>query len=415
MYYIKKLVNLIRKKKYKKIIKYSLNFSIDMLKNIKKYLFKFLVIFVRVDSNKIVFCNFYGKGYGDNPKYITEYIIKEKENWKLVWIIDKKNINTPFPKEIKKVKYGTLRAMYELASAKIWIDNVRKDIYPFKKKNQYYIQTWHGGIALKKIEKDAENSLPPNYIKKAKKDSKMIDFMISNSEFCTNMYKRAFWYNGKIIEIGTPRNDVLLNKSIYDEIKKNVYEKLNIKKDTKIVLYAPTFRKDGGLEYYDLNFKLVIQALEKQTNESWICLLRLHPNISFKNLKLELDEKSVIDVSKYNDIYELMVSSNILITDYSSLMFEFSYMKKPVFLYANDVNEYIKDRGFYFDYLQLPYMVSKNNYELIENIKSFNYEEYENKLKLFINRIGLKEDGNASKNTVDIIKNIIKETNNEQK
>ena len=166
-------------------------------------------------------------------------------------MIENDNLKQSLPKYVKPVKKDSLKYFYTVCTSKVWIDNRRPIIELTKRKKQFYIQTWHGGIALKKIEGDAENKLPKRYIKCAKKDSKAIDLMVSNSSFCTQMYRRAFWYNGRIEEYGTPRNDILMNEKNHKGIKEKVHKNLKIKNKYNLIMYAPTFRADENLECYN--------------------------------------------------------------------------------------------------------------------------------------------------------------------
>ena len=362
---------------------------------------------LKIKNNKIVVNNFNGKGYGDNPKFIVNEFLKKDNNLDIVWILSKENMNCELPKDIRKVKHGTYKHLYELATAKIWIDNVRKYFWPIKRKKQFYIQTWHGGIALKRIEKDVEDKLDKYYVDYAKKDSKNIDLLVSNSKWETELYRKSFWYNGKIIEFGLPRNDLLIKKEFHKEIKENVKKALNIAETTKILLYAPTFRKSMNTNVYDLDYKKICNALSKKTNEKWVCLLRLHPN--FSNEANNTNDENVINVSQYADITELLIASDCLITDYSSVSFEFAYQLKPVFLYANDYEEYVQDRGFYFDYFNLPFKASRDQKELLNDIECFEYDEYKNKLEDFYKDVGLQETGRAAEIIADeIIKEVKK-------
>ncbi len=358
-----------------------------------------------IKNNKIVICNYYGKGFGDNGKYIANELIKEKEKYEIVWLLDKKLKNiSKFPEMIRTVNYGSMRALYELATAKVWIDNCRKFFYPPKRKGQYYIQTWHGGIALKKIEKDAEQNLDPQYVKMAVQDSKMIDLFISNSKFCSHMYKNSFWYDGEILECGSPRCDILINGN--DSIKKKIKEHYNINYNANLLLYAPTFRSNLNTDVYNIDFYRVIEALKNKYKGEWKILVRLHPNVSDKNAFIEYNS-SIINATYYDDMYELLLASDILITDYSSTMFEFSLSYKPVFLYAPDVDNYINDRGFYFDINSLPYELAKNNDQLLEIIEKFDEKRYKEKLKIFLSKLEIKETGNASASVAKIINKIV--------
>lgn len=368
----------------------------------KKILFYLYRIFP-VNKKKIVVSNFLNKGYGDNPKYIVEEIIKQKLPFNIIWLVENTNA-TNFPKDIKLVKSESISSIYEMATAKVWIDNVRKPKYVRKRKKQYYIQTWHGSIPLKKVEKDAVNKLSPRYIDSAKHDSKIADVFLSNSKFSTEIYRKSFWYNGRVLEVGSPRCDVFFRENNDADMK--VRDLYNIKSDAKIAIYAPTFRADGNLEVYNIDFKKLIEVLENKFGGEWIVLIRLHPNISNKADLITYSE-SLINATNYNDMYELLSISDILITDYSSTMFEFSLNYKPVFLYCSDIGEYIKDRDLYFDLEKLPYEIVEDNTQLIRSIKDFDEEEYRNKVHLFYKELGIQESGNASVEVVKLINQIV--------
>lgn len=357
-----------------------------------------------VRSNKIVFSNFVGRGYGDNPKYIAEEIIKQNLNYELAWLVDKeeKNIET-IPKEIRVIEYGTSKVIFELATAGIWIDNVRKSEYIKKRKKQYYIQTWHGGLGIKKIEGDVEEALSKGYLKMAKKDSKMTDLMISNSTYLSDLYKRAFWYTGEIYECGCPKNDILFNYS--EDIVNKVYNYYNISKDKKIMVYAPTFRVDGNTECYNIDFNMLLNTLKEKTNDEWVIIIRLHPNLVEKVDFIKYDE-NIINGTLYPDMVELAIASNALISDYSSCMFDSEMIGIPTFIYASDKEEYMDDRGFYFQLEELPFSVAENNEQLMNNILNFDMEEYKIKIEEFHKKVGLKESGKAAKLVVEKIKSL---------
>jgi CDP-glycerol glycerophosphotransferase len=373
---------------------------------IKKGFVNFLThIFVKlpIKKNKIIISNFYGKGYGDNPKYIAEEIIKQNLDYDIVWILKKDLIGKAMiPSPIRTVKSNSIRHLYELATAKVWIDNVRKTIYTSKRKKQYYIQTWHGVVALKQIEKDLENQLPPNYIDIAKNDSKMIDLLLSNSKIHTNLFRRAYWYAGEILEIGSPRCEILVNSQ---DITEKVLNYFNINRKQRILLYAPTFRENLNTDVYNVDFERLIKTLEKKYGGEWIVLVRLHPVMSTKTNSLEYNSK-ILNATDYEDMNELLSVSDILITDYSSSMFEFSITKKPIFLYAPDIAEYIEERNFYFAIPSLPYPLAENNDQLQKVIEGHNNEKYLTELNNFLMEIGIFDPKGASAKIVKIINNI---------
>ena len=164
------------------------------------------------------------------------------------------------------------------------------------------------------------------------------------------------------------------------------------------MLYAPTFRKNRSIDPYRIDWNKVIPALkEKFEGQDVTVLLRLHPNlIGAADVSPLLNNPSVIDVTLYHDMQELLCISDMLITDYSSSMFDFTMQMKPCLLYATDVEQY--DRGYYFDFKDLPYPLAVNQEELMANIIGFDNEKYTARLKQFFDvTVGLFEDGNASK------------------
>ncbi|MBC5628053.1 CDP-glycerol glycerophosphotransferase family protein [Clostridium sp. NSJ-6] len=356
-----------------------------------------------INENKIVICNYYGRGFSDNAKYIAMECIKRKLDYDIVWLVSNMEKNEEFPGSIRLVKYGSFKAIKELATARIWIDNSRKNYYTRKRKKQLYIQTWHGGIALKKIEKDAENALNKSYVKFAKKDSENADVFISNSKFNTNMYENAFWYDGEVLECGVPRNDLLFNnvKETTDKVK----DFFNIDINKKIVMYAPTFRKDNNLDVYKFDYEKCIQEFNERFSEEYVMLIRLHPNVFHKSTELNFNSENVLNASFYPDMQELLVATDILITDYSSSMFDFMLTKKPCFIYASDIKNYSDDRGFYFELKKLPFVISKSTEEMIRNIESFDKERYLDQVDKFLKEQGCVDDGNASSRVVDWIEN----------
>lgn len=357
-----------------------------------------------INKNKIICSNFYGKGYGDSQRYIVDELLKRNnKKYDIVWVVQNENI-TGFPREVRTVKINSLKYIYELVTAKVWIFNTRKNIIVKKRKNQFYIQTWHGGIALKKIEKDAIDKLDKNYINQAKEDSKDIDLLVSNGKFCTDMYKRAFWYDKEIIECGLPRNDILVNGD-RQKIKKIVKDFFGIKDNENIILYAPTFRNEYINNPYDIDFNNVIKVLKQITNEDWKVLIRLHPGQKNPEKYVKFSE-NIINAFKYKDIQELILSSNILITDYSSTMFEAMIANIIVVLYANDIDNYRNERGMYFEFEELPFKLTRNNKELLEVLSNIDFSKIQNNYKNFKDRIGLIENGNASGKICDIIEKL---------
>lgn len=376
-----------------------------ILSRVKRFLIHILMYALRVfpiDNKKVVIVSYYGGGFGDNGKGIALKLKEYDPEIKIVWAVTKNNKNK-LPDFLSSVEYRSLKYYYEMATAKVWVDNARKGADVIKRKNQFYMQAWHGMVALKQIEKDAEKSLSRSYIDDAKNDSKMADVILSGCGFFTELVKRAFWYNGEILKCGSPRLDVLFN--ITEETKREVKNKLNIPENKKVILYAPTFRANGNLDCYIKDYEGILSALKKEKGESYVFLVRLHPNIADKSGFINYNE-NVINATVYPDLYDIISISDIVISDYSSLMFDSALINKKVFLYASDIEDYKGDRGFYFELEQLPFPLAEKEKELTENMLTLNESEYYKNLEKFNLSVDYYEDGTASESAA---KRIIEE------
>ena len=357
--------------------------------------------FTRVHKGRMMCWAYTFKQYSCNPRYLTEYLLENNTEFEIFWVF-KGNVDTfGVDKRIKCVRYKSLRYFLLVNTAEFFITNARTDpyrIYWHKRKGQKYVMLWHGGVALKRIEKDAEAQLSYSYLKKAKIDSKVCDLMISGCRFQTSLLKEKFWYDGEILEKGIPRNDVFFDKARHPEMRERICRKYGISSDSRIVLYAPTFRRDKSIEPYRINWSRLVPELRKiYGTEKVSVLLRLHPNLIGKaDASSLVNDESVIDVTRYHDMQELLCVSDLLITDYSSSMFDITMLKKPCMLYATDIEKY--NRGYYFDFAELPFPLARNEEELIGNICTLDSAAYEEAVESFFEKhIGLCEDGNASK------------------
>jgi CDP-glycerol glycerophosphotransferase len=378
---------------------------VDSVKKMASLVIIYLFNMLPVKSNKIFLFSYYGSQYGCNPKYISEYILRNyhPDKFDLVWAFNKIDSIQSIP-GVRMVKTMSFKYFYELCTSKIIITNFRTTDLFVKRKNQYYIQTWHSSLRLKQIEKDTENTLPKHYVHMAKKDSLKCDLLLSGSRFGTEIFKRSFWYEGEIFEHGIPRNDLLFQRDSYksNEIK----QKLKIPYESKVLLYAPTFRKGNSLEVYDLDYSQIVEKLTTKFGGEWIVLVKLHPHLLSQSSQLVYGEK-VIDVTTYDDIQELLLITDTLISDYSSLIFDFSITKRPCFLYVPDFIEYTsKDRNLYFDLMELPFISAASNGDLLKKIEEFQNEEYLKSLSSFLDQIGTYEDGKASEHLLNHINKI---------
>lgn len=370
------------------------------------------VMNTEIVKNKIVFNNFNGKGYGCNPKYIAEEIIRQKLPYELVWLVKNKHMcKDEFPKEIKLVEYTIANAIREFASAKVWISNHRMPVLYanglIKKKEQFYIQTWHGSLGIKKIE-SALSWLGGDYKKYAKIDSKYINYILSNSLYDDRMFGRNFWYDGVIVRTGHPRCDIFfLSDSEKRKISNKVKKALGIDNTKKILLYCPSFRDDYSLNAYNIDVHKTLNAVKRKFGQEWVFAIRLHPNLPIKAQNNFEYNDDIINATMYPDILDLLLISDIVISDYSSCIFDFTFTRKPAFIYASDLYKYSKDRGFYYPLEESPFSLAQNNQQLINNILNFDNNAYLNKLNDFFKKLNCIEDGHSSERVVNLIKRVI--------
>lgn len=364
----------------------------------KWYIFGLVFRLKKIQKNKVVVDNFFGRGYGDNPKYIVDELLKSDKDIDIVWVVSGETDTTSFPNGVRIVKVGSIESIYEWMTAKIWIDNI-KNYYKNKRSGQFYLQTWHGGVSMKRVEKAVEDNLDKGYVNASKRDSKIIDAMLSNSSWQTNDYKTNFWYNGPIYEVGLPRNDAFFSNS--QQITEKVKNFYGISDHHKIILYAPTFRNHKTIseqkELFAVDSDRIIQTCEKKFGSKYVFIERFHPGIANK---LNIQEtENVKNGNMYPDMQELLVASDILITDFSSSIFDFVLKSNRVFLYGLDYDDYLsKERGLNFDIKkELAFTFSNTQEELLSNIMTYDEERANENIKSMKELLGLRDDGNASK------------------
>ena len=396
------------KNKLRKLLKLRINFSklleMDNMWRIKAAIYYKIFNKKEINQKQIIFCSFRGDYYSDSPKYLYEYLYENyPDEFDYVWVLNDKNVKVPG--NPKKVKRFSLDFYKEVARSKYWVINGRQSVVLAKRKDQIIVSTWHG-TPLKKLGLDIGNVYTRDpFLKHSYIDvSKEWDYLISPNRYTTDILKSSFGYEREIFESGYPRNDILYNA---DENKVNeIKSKLNVPNDKKIILYAPTWRDDEFVDIGSVKFKLQLELdkLKEALSDEYIVLVRTHYFIS-NNLDLSGVEDFAFDVSRYDDIAELYLVADILITDYSSVFFDYANLKRPILYYTYDLEKYENVlRGFYLDiHEEVPGPLLKTTEEVIDSIKNIESlkEEYKDKYDAFYERFCSIEDGNASKRIVE--------------
>lgn len=356
-----------------------------------------------LNKRKLVFDNFGGRGYGDNPKYIADELLKQDKNLDIVWLT--KDMSTSVPDGIRKVRYGSWRAFLECSTAKVWVDNIRNSDRPWKRKKQIYLQTWHGSYGVKLVEQDVESTLSKSYLIMAKYDGKISDGIISSCQLQTEQFKKSFWLNDNVdvLEYGLPRNDDFFHSEKITHLNQIVRDRYSISLDELVVLYMPTFRDDGSTKAYNLDYDKVINSFQNFYNKKVRVLIRFHPNVDntfFKN-----DDERLINVTDYPDPQDLMFAADIMISDYSSAPTDFMLLNRVIFLYMPDYEEYTKLRPLNQDFNNLPFIKCYTNLELVEQISRFSKIDYYKCVNDYKLKNRQFDDGNAAMKSAEWIVN----------
>ena len=338
-----------------------------------------------------------------NPAAIVKELIRRDLPVEIYWAVKDDSKLSDFPPQVIPVQYRSYEMYQAQATSKIWIDNAFNCIWDNmpKKKNQYYFNTWHGSLGIKRLTSNS-NKL---WLHRSKRASKRTDFMVSNSRFENDVYSTTFWPNAPSLLYGHPRNDMLFRPEAFEAHRQEVCAFYGISPEDRIMLYAPTFRDDGDLSCFDVDYAALKQTLEQRFGGNWVILVRLH----FKNRKEgeNFDTDWLKDGGKFPDMQKLLAVADAGITDYSSWAYDYMLTRRPLFLYAPDLEKYKDDRGFYYPLETTPFPISENNKQLQQSILNLDEAKYLADCEAFLQDKGCVEDGHAAERVVDKIEELL--------
>ena len=362
-------------------------------------------------KNRIIFESFLGRQYSDNPRALYEYIIDNYEDkYDLIWSVDRRHVKLFQEKGLPYYRRFSIKWLLAMNTASVWISNSRLPLWIPKPKKTTYLQTWHG-TPLKRLALDMDNVHMPGtdtnrYKKNFTTESSKWDYLVSPNHYSTEIFERAFDFKQTMLETGYPRNDYLVNFNDKDYIHKLKVD-LGIPRNKKIMLYAPTWRDNEfyGRGRYKFDIQLDLDKMKETLGDEYIILLRMHYLIA-ENINVEKYDGFVIDFSSYEDIRDLYLVSDILLTDYSSVFFDYAILNRPMYFFTYDLESYRDTlRGFYFDFEKdAPGPLLFNTSEVIDAITS-EEDEYYMKRQSFRNTYTSLEDGLASER---VIKRVLK-------
>ncbi|MFB7305444.1 bifunctional glycosyltransferase/CDP-glycerol:glycerophosphate glycerophosphotransferase [Heyndrickxia sporothermodurans] len=353
-----------------------------------------------INKKTVVFESYWGKSYSCNPKALYEYMCEEYKDYKFVWFFN--NENTIVKGNAQRVRKNSLKYFYYLARAKYFINNVNFPDFYRKRKGAIEVQTMHG-TPLKTMGLDV-----PGETDTKEKREKLLnrcgrwDYLVTPSHYVTDIAKRAFCFNKQLLEVGYPRNDILMKNRSIDDLN-NIKRKFNIPLDKKVIMYAPTWRVKKGFQ-----LELDLDKLQQNLSTDYVIVLRLHYFVS-STINVDKYKGFVFDLSSHNDIQELYLISDTLITDYSSVMFDYAILNRPILFFTYDLESYRDNlRGFYIDFeTEAPGPLLRTTEEIVDSILNLEdiKREYSEKFNEFRNKYCQFDEGDASRKVIEKVLN----------
>ena len=352
-----------------------------------------------IQKGVLLFDSFNGKVIGDNPLDIFLELQKTHPDLKFFWTI---GAGTKAPEGATGVRFESKQWLDLLASAEYIVANTSLPWYFRKVAGQTYLQTWHGTPLKRLVHDIPPGSLTKSYLDTMDREAAAWDYLISPSPFCTEVLPRAFGYKGKVLETGYPRNDRLKNYSAAD--RQAIREALGVHDNkTVLILYAPTWRDyqrtaTGNwdlVSYLEPNIKLPA---------GFQMMFRGHTNTH--NVSSTKAAGNSLDVTRYPDVTELYIAADVLITDFSSVMFDFSVTGKPIIFLAPDLERYRAERGFYFDFeAEAPGPILATEAEVIETLGKLPEmaKTFQSAYKHWQQKFNSLEDGRASERVLGAV------------
>ena len=341
--------------------------------------------------------------YTCNPKYICEYLKHHEPGaYDIVWAFAEPE-NWRRIRGIRTVKVHSVRWLYELLTSRVVIYNRNPESYLPKRPGQLVINTWHAGGAYKKV--GFENAtLDSLDLWRARQINDYVDLFLTSSDAFTKSNIEGYRYKGQVMRSGMPRNDLFFRPAAVDRIRKRVRSRFGAREDSLVVLYAPTYRRnvtDPLALQIEFPFRSAARALKERFPDREPVFWERRHHQDFNRYDAEA---GVRDVSTYPDMQELLAAADILITDYSSSIWDFALLGRPCFLYVPDLAEYeTVDRGFFTPIEEWPGIVCRDDAELEDALRSLDEEQARRKAKEHLAALGSCEDGHASSRVAELI------------
>lgn len=373
-------------------------------------LYRIEILIFPVNPKIVVFESNMGRNYTGNPRCIYEEMVKRGLDQKYRCYVMLENPATKVPGHAVKVKRNRFQYFYIMARAGVLVSDSRMPKFIVKRKGVTYIQTWHG-TPLKKLALDMDDVSMAGetdietYKYNFAKNAATWDYLISQNGFSTKVFRQAFAFYKTMLEIGYPRNDILFHKNNETDILQ-LKKELGLPLDKKIILYAPTWRDDEfyGKGKYKFTSKLDFDLARKELGDEYVFIVKYHYLVQ-DHIDWSTYKGFIYNYDMTYDISLLYLVSDMMITDYSSVMFDYSLLRRPILFYTYDLEKYRNElRGFYFDLTkEAPGPIVETTRELLDEIKNYDEAKYRDAYNAFHEKYNHADDGTASSQVVDLI------------
>ena len=356
---------------------------------------------LKVKKNRVFIINNLSHKFAGNPKYVAEHLMENYCDRLEIVISVKHPENYDYLRQrgFTVVKFNSLQYFIKAMTSKVFLTNSGGYSYLPMKKSQFAINTWHGGAAYKKCGTDMYSN-SPIFRADLKLQAKQTHIFMSTCSRFTEEFSRAliipkerFW------GVGMPRNDSMLHPD--EALRRQVRRDIGLAEEERLILFAPTYRKvddnyfrDSVAISYGVDADRVVRAFEQRFGGKWRFAVRYHPNVVNRQ---DMHDESVLDLTDYEDMQELLLAADAMINDFSSSLWDYMLTGKPCFMFAVDLEHYIATTEVYTPVSEWPYPQAVNNDQLEKNILEFNEAKYAEDCRHHYEALGGCETGEATK------------------
>ena len=347
-----------------------------------------------IRKKRVLFQSFREKQYACNPRYISEALERLCPGELEIGWAFRQPEKFAYLRErgIRVMQSGSWEAIQFALTAKVvCVNTYYKPTLP-RRRGQYFLRTWHGGGAYKRVGSMAKMEWYDRvYIGMQQSGANL--YLSSSKMFTDLVLRKSFGYTGEVMEEGMPRNDLLV-RGAPEEMVRAIRERIGLKDGEHLALYAPTYRDDTQVHAFGLDYAALTDALSARFGGAWRAGFRSH-HVTMYYEKGD-NTHGALDLTDYPDMQELLLAADVLVTDYSSSIWDMSLAFKPTFLYCPDLDRYRAERDFYIDIHEWPFPLAADNAALASNIRGFDEEKYRADVAAHHARLGSCETGHAS-------------------